>query len=161
MTNGLQAIAVLAMATMLPACAHHDAPATQASSNEYDAQLAEELGADDYGRKSYIFVTLKTGPADITDATLRSEIFAGHFANMRNLAEQGKLVLAGPFIEAGDKRGLLILNTASIEEAKAWTANDPAVAAGIFVAEYDAYYGSAALQLLNDLQPSLQKTQVN
>ena len=82
----------------------------------YDAELAEALGADEYGMRSYVFVMLKTGPAEITDADVRAELFASHFANMSQLAEEGKLVLAGPLMEAGDNRGILVLNADSIEE---------------------------------------------
>lgn len=31
---------------------------------KYDADLAKKLGADPYGMKNYVFVILKTGPAD-------------------------------------------------------------------------------------------------
>ena len=124
----------------------------------YDAELAEALGADEYGMRSYVFVMLKTGPAEITDADVRAELFASHFANMSQLAEEGKLVLAGPLMEAGDNRGILVLNADSIEAAQGMVAGDAAVTAGIFTAEYYRYYGSAALMQLNDIHSRIQKT---
>ncbi len=126
----------------------------------FDAELAKELGADDYGMRSYVFVVLKTGPANISDQTLRKTIFAGHFANMARLSKQGKLVLAGPFIDGGNKRGLYIFNLETIEQAKLIVASDPAVKAGIFIAEYTKYYGSAALMKINQLHASIQKTKI-
>lgn len=131
------------------------------ASSVYDAQLAADLNADEYGMKSYVFVLLKTGPAEITEPETRSELFAGHFANMSRLSEEGKLVLAGPFVEAGDNRGLFILNTDNIEEARQWTESDPAIAAGIFAPEFSKYYGSATLQQLKDLHAKVQKTSIN
>ncbi len=36
-------------------------------SHEYDSTLARQLGADDYGMKTYVLVILKIGTADIQD----------------------------------------------------------------------------------------------
>jgi uncharacterized protein YciI len=118
------------------------------------------LGADDYGMRSYVFVVLKTGPAKITDKEQRSEIFRGHFANMGRLAKAGKLVLAGPFLDAGDARGMYIFNVTTIEEAQALVISDPAVKAGIFVAEFKKYYGSAGLMQVNAIHKKIQKTKI-
>lgn len=153
---------------LLSGCASEvsDAPevelSTEIPATRYDAELAQSLGADDYGMRSYVFATLKTGPEDqnITDEARRKELFAGHFANMGRLAEEGKLVLAGPFIEAAPKRGLFILNVATIEEAEALVQTDPAISAGIFVVEFDKYYGSAALVQIQDVHKRLQKTKI-
>jgi uncharacterized protein len=134
--------------------------AAEAANSKYDSELAAKVGADEYGMRSYVFVVLKTGPADITDPDRRREIFAGHFANMGQLAEAGKLVLAGPFIEGGEQRGMYIFNVSSIEDAQALVQTDPAVAAGIFVAEFTRFYGSAGLMLLNDIHKTLQKTRI-
>ena len=128
----------------------------------YDAALAEELGADDYGMRAYVFVMLRTGPADaeITDKELRSEMFRGHFANMGKLAKEGKLVLAGPLSDGTNERGLFILNVASIEEARLLMQDDPTIAAGIFTVDYLNYYGSAAPMKLNDIHATIQKTSI-
>ncbi len=127
---------------------------------EYDAALAEELGADEYGMKSYVMVVLKTGPAEITDEDQRNEIFRGHFANIERLADAGILVFAGPFMNADDKRGLYIFNVTEIADAEALVETDPAVAAGIFVSEYTQFYGSAALMRIPDLHTRIQRTKI-
>ena len=152
-------LAVLVGTALLFAC-NGDLKTQQ--SIDYDADLARKLGADEYGMKPYVFVTLKTGPNDasITGKDERSALFRGHFANMDRLADEGKLVLAGPLIEAAPKRGIYIFNTPDIEKAREWTRSDPAVAAGIFTFEYDKYYGSAALMHINDLHKRIQKTKI-
>jgi uncharacterized protein YciI len=134
---------------------------TQMNPN-YNAELAKKLGADDYGMKSYVLVILKTGPNDetITDQERRSEIFKGHFANMGRLAEEEKLVLAGPLIEGKPKRGLFIFNVKTIEEAEALVSTDPAVKAGIFEYELTKYYGSAALMQISEIHDTLQVKKV-
>lgn len=126
----------------------------------YDAALADVLGADDYGMRSYVMVILKTGPNDktITDPEKRGEIFKGHFANMRDLAADKRLVLAGPFGDPdGIKRGLYIFNVKTVDEAKQLVLTDPAVKAGIFIAEFTPYYGSAALMQVNDVHQKIAK----
>lgn len=159
----------LSLFAFLAACAStHDASnktERAKTGGTYDAALAAELGADDYGMRQYVFVVLKTGPndANIVDKDQRSELFKGHFGNMERLAEDGKLVLAGPFMDGGDKgtkRGLYIFDVRTVDEAKALTATDPAVQAGIFVAEYTPYYGSAALKKIQEMHKSLQKSPI-
>jgi hypothetical protein len=75
---------------------------TPAGLPPYDQALAERLGADQRGMRSYVFVILKTGPkADLTREE-SSKLFAGHMANIKRLAAEGKLVVAGPFQENPD-----------------------------------------------------------
>ncbi|MHA6696878.1 YciI family protein [Chryseobacterium sp. A301] len=115
----------------------------------FDQKLADSLGADDYGMKSYILVILKTGPKDkeLTDPVQRAELFKGHFANINALADSGKLVIAGPFSTANTRkyRGIFLLNCKTEEEAKELLKGDPTLSEGIFEAEILPWYGSAAI----------------
>lgn len=151
----------LVCAFALSACAAlAEAPAPEAPPPAaYDAALAQQLGADDYGMRSYVLVILKTGPqdAEITDPEERAALFAGHFANMGRLAEEGKLVLAGPLGGEDGRRGLFIFNTPDIETAKEWVLTDPTITAGVFTVDYSKYYGSAALMQVNELHARVQK----
>lgn len=136
-----------------------EAESELATQEGFNAELAKELGADAYGMRSYVFATLLTGPNDaaITDETKRAELFKGHFDNMGRLAEDGKLVLAGPFMDAPPKRGLFILNVQTIAEAEKLVQSDPSIAAGIFKVEFAKYYGSAALMQVNDVHKTIQE----
>ena len=119
------------------------APAT------FDGELAERVGADDYGMRSYVLVILKTGPKRMPEGEARKAMFAGHFANMKRLSEEGKLALAGPFSEDPDGwRGLFVLATADLEEARRLVGTDPVITNGEMVAEYHRWYGSAATMLI-------------
>jgi len=60
-------------------------------------------------------------------------IQAGHLAYMTELHKQGKLIAAGPFMEASDMRGVVIYRVATVDAAKELAANDPAVKAGRLV----------------------------
>lgn len=135
---------------------------SKVNKNLYNADLATQLGADDYGMRSYVLAILKTGPndAEITDEEKRKELFAGHFANMGRLAEEGKLVLAGPLDGKMLRRGIFIFNVATIDEAKELVKTDPSIKAGVFDVEYHKYYGSAALMQVNDAHQQIQKIKI-
>jgi len=124
----------------------------------YDAELAKKLGADDYGMKQYVIVILKTGPTKIEDAAKVQELFAGHLKNIMRLADEGKLALAGPFMEGGNMRGLFIFNVKTVEEAKELVKTDPAIAAGLLEPEFIKWYGSAAVMNVNETHKKIQKT---
>jgi len=118
----------------------------QNNNPNYDAELAKELKADDYGMKSYVFVVLKTGSAKIEDKAVLDSCFAGHFSNMQKLAEEKKLVVAGPLGKNDNNyRGLFIFDVATKEEAQELMKGDPTISMGIFEVEMYDWYGSAAL----------------
>mgnify|MGYP003582665146 CR=1 FL=1 len=113
---------------------------------KYDEALAKKLGADNYGMKMYVLVILKTGNNTAASKAQTDSLFKGHMANIEKLAKENKLVVAGPLAK-NDKqyRGIFILNTKSLEDAKTWLATDPAVSSKLLDAEIFNWYGSAAL----------------
>jgi len=126
-----------------PVCAGDAAPA-------YDPELAAKVGADANGMRRYVLVILKTSPTPVPSGPARDEMFQGHFANMKRLAAEGKLALAGPLDGVDGWRGLFILAVSDIEEAQSLVATDPVVAQGEMIPEFHRYYGSAALMLVNE-----------
>lgn len=125
----------------------------------YDEKLAKETGADEYGMKNYVFCILKTGSNTTATAEERKKYFEGHMANINRLADQGKLVIAGPFMKnERNYRGIFIFNCATIEEAQKLVETDPAVQAKIFEAELTPWYSSASLMLVKDQHKKLAKT---
>lgn len=112
----------------------------------YDADLAKELRADDYGMKYYVFVILKTAEKAPDDAELRQKSFAGHMQNINRLVEEDILIVAGPFDSNElSYRGIFILDVDSIEKAKEILQTDPAIKEGFLDTELIKWYGSAAL----------------
>jgi len=123
----------------------------------YDEELATSAGADDYGMRSYVLVILKTGPTPVPAGPERDAMFRGHFANMKRLADEEQLVLAGPLDGVDGWRGLFVFDVAEIAEAKALVATDPVIQNGEMVAEYHTYYGSAALRFVHETHQKLAK----
>ncbi|RYY99489.1 MAG: hypothetical protein EOO11_04805 [Chitinophagaceae bacterium] len=114
----------------------------------YDQKLADSLGGEPNGMKMYVLVLLKTGPKTEDNKARRDSLFAGHFANMEQMAAQGKLIVAGP-IEKNEHqyRGIFILNVKTFAEAQALISHDPTIAAGVLAPELYNWYGSAALPM--------------
>lgn len=120
-----------------------------AQNKGFDQKLADSLGADQYGMKSYYLVILKKGKTEITDKAKKSELMKGHMDNIGKLAKDGKLIVAGPMLEKNpnDYNGIFILDAKTKEEAESLVLTDPSVKSGIFDVEIYKWYGSAALPL--------------
>ena len=131
----------------------------KSSSNkvEFDSLAAKKYGADEYGMKKYVIAFLKKGPNRDLDSAKANELQMSHMKNIQRMADEGKLVLAGPFLEGGVLRGIYIFNVESIEEAQKLTNSDPAIQAGILVMELKEWYGTAALMTVNDIHETISK----
>lgn len=118
---------------------------------QYDSTYAARLGADDYGMKTYVMAFLKTGPNRSSDPEVRKKLQQGHMDNIMRMAENGDLLLAGPFLDTGSLRGIYIFDVRTIEEARKLTETDPAIQAGSLVMELKKWYGPAALKEIAEL----------
>jgi uncharacterized protein YciI len=126
----------------------------------YNQQLAEELGADDYGMKQYVMAFLKRGPNRDFDSATAAQLQRAHLDNIIRMAEEGTLVLAGPFLDRGDIRGIYIFDVKTVEEAEALTSTDPAIQAGSLEMELHPWYGSAALMKLTEISKTISKKSI-
>jgi len=110
------------------------------------AAVAEERSMPDFEMKQYFVGLIYRVP----DAPKISEEEAaalqkGHLDNIFRLADEGRMVLAGPFGDDGDLRGLFFYNVETLEEAEALVATDPAVKAGRLRVELHPWWGTAEL----------------
>lgn len=126
----------------------------------YDSTYAKRLGADQYGMRRYVMVFLKRGTANITDTAQRNGLQRAHLANIGKLAREGKLIVAGPFTDRQDIRGIYIFAVSSLEEAQQLANTDPAVKAGTLIMELHPWYGSAALMEVPNIHPKLQRSSI-
>ncbi len=111
----------------------------------FDSSLAKKLGADDYGMKKYVMAFLREGENKNLDSVESANLQVAHLKNIIRLANEGKLIVAGPFLDDQPVRGIFIFNVSSIEEAKKLTETDPAIRAGVLEMDLRPWYGSAAL----------------
>jgi uncharacterized protein YciI len=130
----------------------------QSTNPKYDKALADSLGGDDYGMKSYVLVILKTGSNTTSSKSEIDSAFRGHMQNINRLVKEGKLIVAGP-LQKNEKtyRGIFILNTNTIDEAKALLDTDPAIKAKLLDSELYTWYGSAALPMYLNFHDQVEK----
>jgi uncharacterized protein len=155
--------AVLGCTTEAPPAAPASPPAaasTPAPSTGYDAALAQRLGADEHGMHKYVLALLKKGPNRAQPPDEAKRLMQAHLANIARLADEGSLVVAGPFLDDGPLSGIYIFKVDTVEAARALTETDPAIKAGRLEMELHPWYGTAALQETYGLHKRLEKKSV-
>src|ERR671912_429507 len=75
------------------------------------------------GGLTFVQLNKKVGAASLSKEA-NDELMKGHMANINRLAQEKKLLAAGPFEGGG---GIFILNTSSVPVATEWLGTDPAV----------------------------------
>ena len=106
---------------------------------------------DERGMRIYYMGFLTRGPAwtpEVTDATRALQ--QAHLANITRLAEDGRLLIAGPFAyDESDAdqslRGIFIFDTETRAEAEELARTDPAVQAGRLALRIVPWYGPYGL----------------
>lgn len=93
-----------------------------------------------YEMKQYWMVFLKKGPHRDQDTTTVAKLQEGHMANISRLASLGKLMVAGPFGDDGDLRGIFILDCKDEAEVRALCNTDPAITAGRLAIEIHPWW---------------------
>jgi len=88
----------------------------------------------------YYVYLLKKGPTWRPDETPEIDALQeAHLANMKRLADIGKLVINGPLLDSlassGEIRGIGVLKTDSLVEAQGLISTDPMVKAGRLIFE--------------------------
>jgi uncharacterized protein len=109
---------------------------------------ADQKPGPTYEMTTYIMGLLRKGPnwtgADTPETQRLQE---GHMANIQKMADTGKLIVAGPFGDNGDLRGVFIFEKVSLDEARSMVAADPAVKAGRFIMELHPWFAAAGLRV--------------
>lgn len=126
----------------------------------YDDTLAKKLGADPYGMKKYVIAFLKAGPNRLQDSVAKRKLQLAHLKNIQRLAAEGKLIVAGPFLDDQPIKGIFIFNVTTVEEARELTETDPAIKAGSLVMELHQWYGSAALMTVPATHAKIEKKNI-
>jgi uncharacterized protein YciI len=128
--------------------------------DNFDAEAAKRLGADEYGMRQYVFVILRAGKAKRPGGKEMEALQNGHLKNIMRLGDEGKLALAGPFMDDQEMRGIFIFNVKTTGEAEKLLENDPLVSGGYLAAEFHPWYGSAALMDVTQAHKKIQKKKI-
>lgn len=157
-----QLLAVLTLATILGCSNSTSVPqsAVEIPESGYDSILANRLGSDEYGMRQYVMALLKKGPNRDQDSLTAAQIQRGHLDNMTKWAEDGKLVMAGPFMDDGEMQGVYVFAVETLQEAEELTKSDPAVESGRLVMELIPFYSSAALMMINETHKKISKEDI-
>jgi len=134
--------------------------AQENENKDFNAVLAKKLNADNYGMKKYVMALLRSGPNRSKDSITRAKLQKAHMDNIVKMAEQGVLVMAGPFFGDGEIRGIYIFNVESIDEAKKLTETDPLIQSGGLIMDLHLWYGSAALQEMGRIHKTISKKEI-
>jgi len=91
----------------------------------------------------YVYI-LKKGPTWSPDSTPEIDALQeAHLANSRRLAETGKLIVRGPFLDSfavsGEVRGMGVLRADSFDEAQELISTDPMVKVNRLIFELHAW----------------------
>jgi len=101
-----------------------------------------------YQMTTYVMGLLRKGPKwTAEDNAYTRSIQEGHMANIKKMAATGKLIVAGPFSDNGDLRGVFIFKVKSVDEARAMVDADPAVKAGRLVVELHPWFAAEGLRV--------------
>ncbi len=105
-------------------------------------------GPGGYEMTTYYVAFLYRGPnwtPQQTDETRK--IQQDHLAHIQKMADSGKLVVAGPFTDDGEIRGIFVFQGVSAEEAQQLAANDPAVKAGRLRIELHPWFAAKGIRV--------------
>lgn len=82
-------------------------------------------------------ISYRTGPSWKPGKPMSEQAIGPHGAYMRRLFDEGRMLAAGPTLDVDG--GVVLLRAASLDEAQAMMAADPAVTSGLFVGEVRAW----------------------
>ncbi len=116
------------------------------SFGQNDTSKAKE---PEYEMTTYYMVFLYKGDKWTPERTAETEaIQKGHMDNITRLSNEGKLILAGPFMDGKDLRGIFVMKTETLEEAQELCNTDPAVKAGRLKVEIKPWYSAKGITVL-------------
>jgi uncharacterized protein YciI len=105
------------------------------------AVMQEKPQAPQFKLVEFHMALLKRGPK-WSASGMPQEVRSAHVANAMSLLESGQATIAGPLSDDGDIVGIYIFRAKSAEEAKVWAENDPAVKAGVLIAEMHPWWSA-------------------
>ena len=107
-----------------------------------DSSIAQQNTSEEekVEMKQYWMVFLRKGPNRDQDSVTSERIQEAHLANIGRLAKLGKIVVAWPFGDDGDLRGIFIVDCKDEVEVRQLCETDPAIKAGRLIVEIHPWW---------------------
>lgn len=116
---------------------------------------ADQKSEPKFEMRNYVLGLLRKGPNSAQGTKEEAaKIQEGHLANIRKMAEAGKLIVAGPMGDNGDLRGIFIFDAKSPEEVRDMINQDPAIQSGRLVVELHPWLAAAGLRVSGPIAPA-------
>lgn len=104
-------------------------------------------GDTTYIMKQYFLCIYLRGEKTDQDSIKLQELQIGHLENITAMDKAGVICMAGPFGDDTEKRGILMFDVATTEEAIEWLKKDPMVIAGRLTYEIHPWWGAKGSKL--------------
>jgi len=118
----------------------------QAQNNQSAAKQTHKTQSIESQMKNYFMVILLAGPNREQDSLELVKLQDGHMANITSLANEGKLILAGSFLDDGKMRGIFVFDVATDSEARKLVDSDPMIKSGRMIYEIHPWMGPKTLK---------------
>lgn len=126
------------------ACQHNASEHTLQNNTEVDSISAPKHSDKRFGEmRTYYMVLLKSGPTRNQDSTELATLMEGHLNHIKAMVDIDKIVIAGPFLDKTDLRGIFIFNSTDSTEVDSLVNLDPAIKAGRLIAEIHPWYSAS------------------
>src|SRR5262249_28974521 len=110
--------------------------------------ITSAAAAAEYEMTTYYMALLYRGPKWTPEQTAETKaIQQGHMENIQRMAQSGKLILAGPFTDDGDLRGVFVFQNVLRDEADRLCADDPAVKAGRLRVDLHPWFSAKGIRV--------------
>lgn len=119
-------IILLIFAFELSAQSNSSGKSTHSIVNSVKSKRIDEQGQ----MKTYYMVFLVAGDNRLQDSVTAAKIQKEHLEHLTKMWNEGKMDIAGPFLDEGDAKGICVYNVKTLEEAKQLAESDPAVKSG-------------------------------
>jgi uncharacterized protein YciI len=120
------------------------------ATNVQSVATVQDSTSEPYTMMTYYMAFLRKGPKWTPDPTPEvMKISEAHMAHINKLAEEGSLIIAGPFVgQTGDSAlaGMFLFKVDSEEKARELANADPAVKAGRFFIQIVPWMGPSTLR---------------
>jgi uncharacterized protein YciI len=106
-----------------------------------------------WAMRTYVLVLIYRGPTTFESDEENAAMQRAHLANNARLYEEGKLILAGPFRDKTDLRGIFLFDSESVEEVAGWCQEDAGIRSGWLRVEIHPWYSARGITIVPPAAP--------